>query len=366
MFSKLLNENNEINLKLYEQLKNKSNLLTNKSNDNDGYVVSFGLLTESINFYKANNYSRSDYVLYPQVFIYDNKTKNFITSISTRIEIPIASTLDKKKKINEEAFDHYKSFIFNPNPTVGYQGRCSDKNTIKTSFMNIYSILLDCINLSEVNKYNLQVRNIDLGDSAYSSFSFSKNQKNIDALKYKLANIATAMTSSRTYNNQFFMIPHSKEQSIANVQDRFTNTLNLTVVLPEPDFVIDIKINGTKKKILKEDEDEAIFGYFIGINYRILEPFSNTVIFDSDFKYGKKIEYPKDLSSNSLNITDQNNFYYYNRIFEELIAKISSNILIKKLSNDNKKWLKNFSNNDESYRNSIKMHENIVKTFFNF
>ncbi len=289
MFSKILDENNEINLKLYEKLKDKSNLVIKKSDEDDAYVVSFGLLTENINFYKVNKLSKSEYILYPQVFVYDNQTKNFISSISTRIHIPIASKLDKKKSINDEAFDNYKYLIFNPNPIITYNGRCSNQKNIKTSFMNIYSILLDCINLSEINKFNLQVRYIDLGDSAYSNLSFSKNQKDIDALKYKLANIVTAMTSSRTYNNQFFMIPYSKEQSIANVQDRFTNTLNLTVALPEPDFVIDIKIKGTKKKILKQDEDEAIVGYFIGLNYKIIEPYSDTLIFDSDFKYGQRI-----------------------------------------------------------------------------
>ena len=366
MFSKILDENNEINLKLYEKLKDKSNLVIKKSDEDDAYVVSFGLLTENINFYKVNKLSKSEYILYPQVFVYDNQTKNFISSISTRIHIPIASKLDKKKSINDEAFDNYKNLIFNPNPIITYNGRCSSQKNIKTSFMNIYSILLDCINLSEINKFNLQVRYIDLGDSAYSNLSFSKNQKDIDALKYKLANIVTTMTSSRTYNNQFFMIPYSKEQSIANVQDRFTNTLNLTVALPEPDFVIDIKIKGTKKKILKQDEDEAIVGYFIGLNYKIIEPYSNTLIFDSDFKYGQRIVFPKDLSSNFLNLSDQNDFFSYNRIFEDLIGKITSNILNEKLSNENKKWIKKFSNNEDAYKKSIKMHENIANTFFNF
>ncbi len=366
MFSKLLNENNEINLKLYELLKNKSNLLTNKSDDNEGYVVSFGLLTENINFYKVNNLSKSEYVLYPQVFIYDNETKNFVSSISTRLHIPIASELDKKKSINDEAFENYKFLILNPDPVITYNGRCSDKKDIKTSFMNIYSILLDCINLSEINKFNLQIRNIDLGDTGYTNLPFIKNEKDVDALKYMIANIGTAMSSSSTYEDQFFMLPYSKEQSIANVQDRFTNTLNLTVSLPEPDFVIDIKIERTKKKIINENKVEANVGYFIGINYKILEPFSNTVIFDSDFKYAIKIRYPKDLSTNSLNLSDQNNLFFYNRMFEELIFKISSNILIEKLSKDNKKWLKKHSKNSETYNKSLKMHNNIAKTFFNF
>ena len=59
-------------------------------------------------------------------------------------------------------------------------------------------------------------------------------------------------------------------------------------------------------------------------------------------------------------------FFSYNRIFEDLIGKITSNILNEKLSNDNKKWIKKFSNNEDAYKKSIKMHENIANTFFNF
>ena len=103
MFSKLLNENNEINLKLYELLKNKSNLLTSKSDDNEGYVVSFGLLTENINFYKVNNLSKSEYVLYPQVFIYDNETKY--------IHVDGNEGYQKTKKFMKELMPKYVKYV---------------------------------------------------------------------------------------------------------------------------------------------------------------------------------------------------------------------------------------------------------------
>ena len=66
------------------------------------------------------------------------------------------------------------------------------------------------------------------------------------------------------------------------------------------------------------------------------------------------------------NYSNQNDFFSYNRIFEDLIGKITSNILNEKLSNENKKWIKKFSNNEDAYKKSIKMHENIANTFFNF
>ena len=74
----------------------------------------------------------------------------------------------------------------------------------------------------------------DLGNSDYKNFSFLKNNSDyIPATKYKLANLVTAYTSHLTYNNQFLVLPHSKEQSIAKCSNRFSDTQNLNIGLPD-------------------------------------------------------------------------------------------------------------------------------------
>jgi len=365
MFSKFIEENNSINEKLFQLIKDERNIEIQKSSDDSGRVVSFGLLAENVTYTEINNYLKGEFILYPQVFIYDNDTKNFLSSHSARLLVKIITKISSDQLPQEIFYETYKNALLNDNADLTFKDRCIDQPEIKLNFTQIYKKLFDCIKVEEIDKFNLQVRNVDLGKSAYRNFSFTKNNDQyLNSIKYKLGNIATAAISSLTYNNRFFVLPHSKEQSIANVQSRFSNTLNITINLPEPDFVVDLSVKGTVKKKLEEDEDEAIFLYAIGLNYKILEPYSGTIIFDSDFKYAKRKEFAKDLSSKKVIQTEENDYFAYNQLFEEIVGQINRNLLNENLDNENKKWLKKFSNNSLSYEKTLKMHENINKTFF--
>ncbi len=346
-------------------MKDNINLIIQKSDNEDGLVVSFGLVTENTNLTKINEYVKNEYVIYPQVFIYDNKTKNYISSLSTRLSVATKTTLSDKLKNQDSSYEAYKDVILSSEPTVSFVDRCVEGGSIKTSFLNIYKILLSCIKIQDVSRFNLQVRDVDLGNSDYKNFSFlKKDTEYISAIKYKLANLVTAYTSHLTYNNQFLVLPHSKEQSIANVQNRFSNTKNLNIGLPEPDFVIDVLIKGVLKKKINEDEDEANFMYALGINYKILEPYSGTVIFDEDFKHFKKIQFAKNLQNGSINQTEENDFFYYNQLLGELSGDITKNLLIEKLGKENKNWIKRHVNDKKNYQKVIDNHKKIINTFF--
>ena len=364
-FSKIIANNNEINQQLFQLMGDNTKLIIQKSDDDDGLVVSFGLLTENTNLTEINEYVKNEYVIYPQVFIYDNKTKNYISSLSTRLSVATKTTLSDKLKNQELSFEAYKNVILKKDPTISFVDRCVEGGSTTTSFLNIYKILLSCIKFQDVSRFNLQVRNVDLGNSDYKNFSFLKNNSDyIPATKYKLANLVTAYTSHLTYNNQFLVLPHSKEQSIANVQNRFSDTQNLNIGLPEPDFVIDVLIKGVRKKKINEDEDEANFMYALGINYKILEPYSGTIIFDGDFKHFKKIQFAKNLENGNIIQTEENDFFYYNQLLGELSGDITKNLLTEKLNQDNKKWLKKHINDKNNYKKIIENHKNIVSTFF--
>lgn len=364
-FSRIIENNNEINKQLFQLMKDNENLIIQKSEDDDGFVVSFGLLTENTNLTQVNEYVKNEYVIYPQVFIYDNKTKNYISSLSTRLSVATKTTLSDKLKNQESSFEAYKNVILSNDSMVSFVDRCVEGGSTKTSFLNIYKILLSCIKFQDISRFNLQVRDVDLGNSDYKNFSFLKNNSDyIPAIKYKLANLVTAYTSHLTYNDQFLVLPHSKEQSIANVQNRFSDTRNLNIELPEPDFVIDVLIKGVQKKKINEDEDEANFMYALGINYKILEPYSGNIIFDEDFKHFKKIQFAKNLQNGNINQTEENDFFYYNQLLGELSGDITKNLLVGKLNEDNKKWLKKNINDKNNYKKAIENHKKIVDTFF--
>jgi len=364
-FSKIIENNNEINQQLFQLMKDNTNLIIQKSDDDDGLVVSFGLVTENTNLTEINEYVKNEYVIYPQVFIYDNKTKNYISSISTRLSVATKTTLSDKITNQDSSYQAYKDVILSNEPKVSYVGRCVDSGETNTSFLNIYKILLSCINLQEITRFNLQVRDIDLGNSDYTNFSFLKKDADyVPAIKYKLANLVTAYTSHLTYNNQFLVLPHSKEQSIANVQNRFSDTQNLNIGLPEPDFVIDVLIKGVRKKKINEDDDEANFMYALGINYKILEPYSGTIIFDGDFKHFKKIQFAKNLENGNIIQTEENDFFYYNQLLGELSGDITKNLLTENLTKDNKSWIKIHINDKKNYQKVIDDHKKIINTFF--
>jgi len=183
-------------------------------------------------------------------------------------------------------------------------------------------------------------------------------------MKEKIANIANAAISSLTYKDQILMLPYSQEQSIFNIQNQFSDVRNLNMNIPEPDFVIDLKIKGTLKKLVKEDEDEGIFMYGLGINFKILEPLSETIIFDDDFKYFLKVELPKDLASGNFNSSLDNDIYIYNRVYSDLIDKIATHLLKKKIDQSDKNELKKIANNSDSYKSIVKNHKKIAEKFF--
>ena len=365
MFSKFLKEDNEINKKLFQIMQNEKGLIIQKSSDDKGLVVSFGLLTENMNLTIINNTIKNEFILYPQVFIYDNDSKNFLGSKSARLSFMTKSSLENTNH-DQSLFNAYKSLILDSEPKISFIDDCTERQIIKTSFLNIYKILFNCINLKEEEKFNIQIRNINFDNTNLIEFFSHNNDKSLskEAITYKLANIATNATSEKTNSNYFIVLPYSKEQSIARVQNRFSDTKNLNIKLPESDFSIDIKFKGLLKKLLKEDLDQDMYGYGLGLNYKVIEPYSNTTIFEGDFKYFKPQIFPKDKSGNSNLHSSQSDSYFYLQIYEELLAKISSHILKEELSRDDKEFLKKWSNNQDSYNKIVQNHKKIVETFF--
>jgi len=364
LYSKFFEENDvNINSKLFEQLSDKPNLTYQMSKNNDAYVVSFGMLTEDISIMEINKKLKIETVLIPQVFIIDNKTKNFIKSNYAWIVMKFMGNSNNEKN---NIYSIYKSKLFGGEKLLTYKGRCSnERNLPNLNIYDLYELLYDCIQTDEVYKFNLQIRNVDLGESDYKKYiNFSKNSETADAIKYKIANIANAAISSLTYKDQILMLPYSQEQSIFNIQNQFSDVRNLNMNIPEPDFVIDLKIKGTLKKLVKEDEDEGIFMYGLGINFKILEPLSETIIFDDDFKYFLKVELPKDLASGNFNSSLDNDIYIYNRVYSDLIDKIATHLLKKKIDQSDKNELKKIANNSDSYKSIVKNHKKIAEKFF--
>lgn len=358
-FSKLLDDNN-LNKQLYQIFQNEPNLIMQKSDDDDRYVVSFGLITELFTQEKINEVINNTHIIYPQIFVYDNKSKNFVQAISSRYQFGFRtdpSSQDKTTNFQERSFKEFEQHILGNKNNINFIGRCT-KDQVSISFLEIYKVLYKCLDLEEVDRFNLQVREVELGDSEFSSYS------NQEAIQYKLANLTTAAVSSVYNPDQFLILPFSKEQSIAIALNRFSDTNNLNINLPEPDFVIDIKINGNLKKKVSEDEDEAAFMYAMGINFKILEPLSEKIIFDGNFKKASKTKIPKDLKTKTVLIDYDADIFNYSRLYEELITDITKYMLKNKLDNSDKDMIKEIANNKEEYKKIVDFHKNIQSVFF--
>ena len=92
------------------------------------------------------------------------------------------------------------------------------------------------------------------------------------------------MLSSNSAIEQILVIPHSKDQKITGVMKRFSDTTQISIKLPTPDFVIDTQLIGFQRKLKNEDYDQIHSLYASGATIKILEPLSGTILFDSKFK----------------------------------------------------------------------------------
>ena len=344
-----INNKKEINKNLFQIFKNKKNIVAKKSSNKAALVFSPSIGADSIaiyNFEKGITQYSIDF--FPEVSIYDNSTKEIINSQSATA----TSLYTTDKKINVS--DIYKSFYIDKKK-LNMISKCTNKEEIQADIYKIFEILYECMNIDKKYKNNLKI-NIKFNDELKKQFpNIFSNKSTEQAVINSIGHRVTSVLSSNIAIEQNLVIPYSKDQKISGVLKRFSDTTQISIKLPTPDYVIDTELIGFKRKIKNEDKDQIHSLYASGAIITVLEPFSGTIFFKSKFKNIQEKFEP--ITMKSLNENQKLNSFY--RTISFLYLDAFSNVFSDK---PNKKYFDKHSYSDFK---DIKVMHKLLKNSIN-
>jgi hypothetical protein len=344
-----INNKKEINKNLFQIFKNKKNIVAKKSSNKAALVFSPSIGADSIaiyNFEKGITQYSIDF--FPEVSIYDNSTKEIINSQSATA----TSLYTTDKKINVS--DIYKSFYIDKKK-LNMISKCTNKEEIQADIYKIFEILYECMNIDKKYKNNLKI-NIKFNDELKKQFpNIFSNKSTEQAVINSIGHRVTSVLSSNIAIEQNLVIPYSKDQKITGVLKRFSDTTQISIKLPTPDYVIDTELIGFKRKIKNEDKDQIHSLYASGAIITVLEPLSGTIFFKSKFKNIQEKFEP--ITMKSLNENQKLNSFY--RTISFLYLDAFSNIFAEK---PNKKYFDKYSYSDFK---DIKVMHKLLKNSIN-
>ena len=312
-------------------------------------VLSLSIGADSVAIYNLEKgITQYNITFFPEVSIYDNSTKEIINSLGG-IATAFYNT-DKKLNVS----DLYKEYYLN-NLKLNMVDKCTNNETIQADIYTIFEILYDCIDTNKKYKNNLKL-NIKFNPELKKQFpkTFS-NQLTEQAIINSVGHRVTSILSMNSAIEQNFVIPYSKDQKITGVLKRFSDTTQISIKLPSPDYVIDTELIGFKRIIKNEDKDQIHSLYASGAIITVLEPFSGTILFKSKFKNIQEKFEP--IIMKSLNENQKLNSFY--RTISFLYLDAFSNIFAEK---PNKKYFDKYSYSDFK---DIKVMHKLLKNSIN-
>jgi len=118
------------------------------------------------------------------------------------------------------------------------------------------------------------------------------------------------------------LVPYNEGESLGKTMKLvFVNTDTIfNILLPKPDFNIELTIRGFKKVKAKESDISDLYLYGSYINLKILQPELNKIYLDDKFKKSHQVKIPKNIK----NIKDWRKFYFSTvKLFEEVTEQFS-------------------------------------------
>jgi hypothetical protein len=341
-----INNKKEINKNLFQIFKNKKNIVAKKSSNKSALVLSSSIAADDVAIYDYGKGFRT-YIItfFPEVSIFDSSTKEIIHSMSAMATA--THTTGKELSIA----DLYKEIYLN-NLKINLTDSCSSNKIIEVNIYQIFENLYDCIDIHNKPKNNLQI-NVRFDSKLKKQFPnlFSdklSEQASINSVAYRV----TSLLSSNSAIEQILVIPHSKDQKITGVMKRFSDTTQISIKLPTPDFVIDTQLIGFQRKLKNEDYDQIHSLYASGATIKILEPLSGTILFDSKFK--NLWENYEPISMKNLNENQELSLFYrtLTRLYNEAFTNIFS-------ETPNKKYFDKYSYTE--FKKVKQMHKSLKK-----
>jgi hypothetical protein len=325
----LLNEIKEINPKHFNLSFDYANLDQGNSEsivmavtlDNEYYFREYEPLTKTY----INNIQ-----MFFSIMFYNFNTKTLIASIPYDVTMPF---LTKEKISNEQITSEIEKFY-----TVGLKS--ADDGSVINAFTQVKKILNE-YQLKDKYKFRIGIRNIEIEDKAIEHIPpiFQDNQ---NAFKNILAQNFSGRLSA---HNDIALVPFTEGMAIGGaMKQQFINSDEIyDIKLPKPEFVIDLKLRGYKKKLAKSSDVENLYWWASFINVTILQPDLNKIYFNENLKNLLKKKIPAQ-------ITEIDDWYKFYMSTVQLFDNYSINV-----SSPDQKWASKSSKNEQLFENMEKL-----------
>jgi hypothetical protein len=159
-----------------------------------------------------------------------------------------------------------------------YLGEIPDGNFIDTILTTLRSFTLN----TEVRR-RIQVTEVTIADEARAMLpeSMSANEASLRAA------IGQEMGRWLYQNQRIPVLPYATGHAIGNrMAARFADGQSFNLTIPEPDYVIRLRLTELKKKEFATAAAGTSFVYGAFLNVKVLEPLSNKTYFDATLKNG--------------------------------------------------------------------------------
>jgi hypothetical protein len=241
--------------------------------------------------------------------------------------------LTKEKISNEQITSEIEKFY-----TVGLKS--ADDGSVINAFTQVKKILNE-YQLKDKYKFRIGIRNIEIEDKAIEHIPpiFQDNQ---NAFKNILAQNFSGRLSA---HNDIALVPFTEGMAIGGaMKQQFINSDEIyDIKLPKPEFVIDLKLRGYKKKLAKSSDVENLYWWASFINVTILQPDLNKIYFNENLKNLLKKKIPAQ-------ITEIDDWYKFYMSTVQLFDNYSINV-----SSPDQKWASKSSKNEQLFENMEKL-----------
>jgi hypothetical protein len=265
--------------------------------DNEYYFREFEPLTQTY----INNVQ-----MFFQIMFYNFNTKRLIASIPYDVTMPF---LTKEKISEQQITDEIEKFY-----TVGLKS--ADDGAVINAFTQVRKILND-YQLKDKYKFRIGVRSITVEDKAKAHIPeiFKENPSAFENI------LAQSFAGRLSAHNDIALVPYIEGMAIGGgMKQQFVNSDAIyDIVLPQPEFVIDLTLRGYKKKLAKTSAVENLFWWASFINVKISQPDLNKVYLDEKLKNLLKKKIPAQ-------ITEIDNWYKFYMSTTQLFDRFGKNV----------------------------------------
>jgi hypothetical protein len=289
-------DNQVLNKQLIGSLKNLKRTDLNLVYDKQGILkrgnavaLAYGLQKESISVIQVEDKYQTKLEVTGEIYAFDysDAEHKLIANFPTGTTVTVTS---KNKLTKQEIKDYFENMYLPNKNSTSQKITLEGGSTLNNVFDNWVS-RLETVKIERAKKEKrLQIREITLDEHVIRQLSGSSEY--IKDKKMLTNETGRNFERNLSVNQNVPVLPFSVGRALgASMIARFADT-DFRIKIPDPDMVIDILVREFKKTYVDNRVyDGYVYSAFITL--KVIEPYANTIKFESKFNYKDEIQIPK-------------------------------------------------------------------------